>query len=101
MTVVSAVICREHDSPSEYSDIKEDAVLICNSRCHKQVACLVSEAARAMSAAPTYFPFLKIRDRYFVDGGMEFNDPSHAIYRHCKGLDTVITSGGKSFVRVD
>ena len=101
MTLVSAVICGEHDSSSEYSDIKEDAVLICSSRCHKQIACLVSEGARATSAAPTYFPFLKTGDSYFVDGGMEFNNPSHAICRHCKGLDTVITSGGKSCVRVD
>ena len=101
MTLVNAVICRDHDSPSEYLDIKEDAVFICSSKCHKQVACLVSEAPRATSAAPTYFPFLKIGDRYFVDGGMELNNPSHAIYRHCKDLDTVITSGGKSFVRVD
>ena len=102
MTLGSAVVCREHYYPSKYSDIKDDAVLICSSRCHKQVACIVSEAARATSAAPTYFPVQKIRGRYFVDGGMEFNNPSHAIYRHYKGLDRVITSvmtsGNQSFV---
>jgi Patatin-like phospholipase len=44
--------------------------------------CLVYEAARATSAAPTYFPFQKISGRSFVDGGMEFNNPSYTIYEH-------------------
>lgn len=40
------------------------------------------QAARATSAAPTYFPAQKIADRSFVDGGLQFNNPSHAIFQH-------------------
>ena len=42
----------------------------------------MNQAARATSAAPTYFPVQKIRDRYFVDGGIDYNNPSEAIYDH-------------------
>lgn len=85
----SAVICREHVHQSKYSDFKRGAVPICSLRCHKQVACLVSEAARATSAAPTFFPVQKIGNRYFVDGGMEYNNPSHAIFHHYTQSDRV------------
>ena len=78
----SAVVCREHDTQSKYSDIKPGAVPICSLPCHKQVECLVTEAARATSAAPTFFPVQKIGKRYFVDGGMEYNNPSQAIFSH-------------------
>jgi hypothetical protein len=44
--------------------------------------CLVCDAARATSAAPTYFPVSKIGNRYFVDGGMKYNNPSRALYSH-------------------
>ena len=56
---------------------------ICSRQCPEQVACLVTEAARATSAAPTFFPVQKIGSRYFVDGGMEHNNPSEAIFEHC------------------
>jgi hypothetical protein len=46
------------------------------------VMCLVCQAARATSAAPTFFPIQKIDGRSFVDGGLEFNNPSHAIFQH-------------------
>jgi hypothetical protein len=42
----------------------------------------VYQAARATSAAPTYFPVQKIADRSFVDGGLQFSNPSHAIFQH-------------------
>jgi len=46
----------------------------------------VWEAARATSAAPTYFPVQCIGQppnaRYFADGGMEFNNPTHEVLRH-------------------
>jgi hypothetical protein len=42
----------------------------------------VCDAARATSAAPTYFPVSKIGNRYFVDGGMKYNNPSRALYSH-------------------
>ena len=56
---------------------------ICSLQCPQQVACLVTEAARATSAAPTFFPVQKIGSRYFVDGGMDYNNPSEAILEHC------------------
>jgi hypothetical protein len=42
----------------------------------------VYQAARATCAAPTYFPVQKIADRSFVDGGLQFNNPSHVIFQH-------------------
>ena len=33
------------------------------------------EAARATSAAPTYFPRIKLGDHEYVDGGLGFNNP--------------------------
>jgi hypothetical protein len=42
----------------------------------------VYQAARATSAAPTYFPAQEIANRSFVDGGLQFNNPSHAIFQH-------------------
>lgn len=87
------MICREHVDKSKYSDIKPGAVPICTLQCEEQVACLVSQAARATSAAPTFFPVQKIGDRYFVDGGMEFNNPSHAIYSHYRRSNSVANSG--------
>jgi hypothetical protein len=57
-------------------------VCICSLRCPKQVDCLVCEAARATSAAPTFFPVQTIGARHFADGGMEFNNPSYEIWRH-------------------
>ena len=46
------------------------------------MACLICEAARATTAAPTYFPLQNIAGRSFVDGGMGFNNPSFAIFDH-------------------
>jgi hypothetical protein len=80
--VHSAVVCREHENESRYSDFKSDPVPICSLPCPDALVCLVCEAARATSAAPTYFPVQKIAGRSFVDGGMEFNNPSHAIFDH-------------------
>jgi hypothetical protein len=79
--------------------------------------CLVYEAARATSAAPTYFPVQKIAGRSFVDGGMEFNNPSYTIFEHysepCRvarsrrtsvateaGYQVVTTHGNLDFSRV-
>lgn len=76
------MVCREHSHQSKYSPFKPDAVPICSLQCHQEVPCLVFEAARATSAAPTFFPVQRIGDRYFVDGGMEHNNPSHAIFDH-------------------
>lgn len=56
--------CRPHD-PDSYT------------------ACTVADAARATSAAPTYFPKVELFDKVLVDGAYgNTNNPSEAIYRH-------------------
>ena len=79
---ISAVICREHCSSSQYSKLKHSAVPICSMSCNDNFICTVCEAARATSAAPTFFPVMRIGDRYFSDGGLAHNNPSFAIYYH-------------------
>lgn len=78
----SAVICREHGSSSQYSKLLKKAVPICSLPCNDNLTCKVCDAARATSAAPTFFPVMKIKDRYFADGGLGNNNPSFAIYFH-------------------
>ena len=79
---VSAVICREHCSSSQYSKLKKKAVPICSLPCDDNITCRVCDAARATSAAPTFFPVTRIEDRFFADGGLGHNNPSFAIYYH-------------------
>ena len=83
----SAVVCREHLSPSRYAGLKKKAVCICSLDCGEEnVVCRVCDAARATSAAPTYFPVAKIEaiggQRYFSDGGFENNNPTISIINH-------------------
>lgn len=78
----SAVICREHRSSSQYSTLKDNAVPICSLPCNDNLVCKVCDAARATSAAPTFFPVMRIKDRFFTDGGFAHNNPSFAIYFH-------------------
>lgn len=80
--IACAVICREHEDESRYSDLKDEEVRICSSPCHQSPECSVCDAARATSAAPTFFPLQRINGRSFVDGGIEFNNPSHTIFDH-------------------
>jgi hypothetical protein len=42
----------------------------------------VCDAAQATTAAPTYFPLVHVAGHYYVDGGMEYNNPSQAIFDH-------------------
>lgn len=82
ISAFSAVICREHSSASQYSKLKNKAVPICSLPCRNDLVCKVCDAARATSAAPTFFPVMNIEDRFFVDGGLAHNNPSFAIYFH-------------------
>lgn len=81
-SIISAVICIEHCSSSQYSKLKSKAVLICSLPCKDNLLCKVCDAARATSAAPTFFPVISIEDRFFADGGLAHNNPSFAIYFH-------------------
>ena len=80
----SAVVCRELVSPSKYSDLKRAALCICNLPCNTDFPYSVCDAARATCAAPTFFPVVQLGDpvRCFLDGGMQHNNPSHAIHDH-------------------
>ena len=82
IAITSAVICREHCSSHKHSKLKRTAVPICSLPCDFSIVCSVCDAARATSAAPTFFPVMKIQDRYFADGGLGHNNPSFAIYYH-------------------
>ncbi|KAI0076887.1 FabD/lysophospholipase-like protein [Panus rudis PR-1116 ss-1] len=46
--------------------------------------CKIWEAARATSAAPTYFPQMQIGKFRFVDGGLGFNNPVAMIYTEAR-----------------
>ncbi|KAI9740296.1 MAG: hypothetical protein M1834_004874 [Cirrosporium novae-zelandiae] len=82
-TTACAVVCRRRDS--RYSPLVKDAVFICSLKClnsPNSLDCGVCDAARATSAAPTYFPPIKIGNRYFIDGAVEYNNPSFALFQH-------------------
>lgn len=85
ISTFSAVICREHCSSSQYSKLKNTAIPICSLPCNDNLVCKVCDAARATSAAPTFFPVMKIKDRFFTDGGLAHNNPSFTIYFHYTG----------------
>ena len=87
IATISAVICREHCSSSQYSKLTNKAVPICSLPCNDDLICKVCDAARATSAAPTFFPVMKIKDRFFADGGLGHNNPSFAIYFHYTAIE--------------
>ena len=82
MSIISAVVCREHSSSSQYSKLLPKPVLICSLPCNNTLTCEVCHAARATSAAPTFFPVMRIENRFFADGGLGNNNPSFAVYFH-------------------
>ena len=51
-----------------------------------QTKCKIWEAARATSAAPTYFRPANIAGHWFVDGGLVANDPSMAALTEAAAL---------------
>lgn len=86
--LLSAVVCREHCSSSQYSKLKNTAVPICSLPCKDNIICKVCDAARATSAAPTFFSAINIKGRFFVDGGLQYNNPSFAIYYHYTRMES-------------
>ncbi|MCJ1475374.1 hypothetical protein MMC13_004036 [Lambiella insularis] len=91
--IACAVVCREHTGPSKYSRVKSSPVCICSTVCPQHIAADVRDAARATSAAPTFFPVVDIAGRVFVGGGMEHNNPSQAIWYHSSEMYRVATAG--------
>lgn len=68
----------------------EEAVFLCSHQCRKKISraeeyitCKMCDAARATTAAPTYFPPVRILKKILVDGGFgETNNPSNAAWDH-------------------
>jgi Patatin-like phospholipase len=74
--------CRTFVIAKRYLALNSPAVLL---RSYKldgtEIQCTILEAARATSAAPTYFPEMKIGRDYYVDGGITSNNPAgEAVY---------------------
>src|SRR5579862_8619965 len=88
-SVLSAVVCREYDSRYESRFRNPPLVMtptvICSYQCREGFPCTACEAARATSAAPTYFSKQKIGENAFIDGGLGYNNPSWAAYDHYNG----------------
>lgn len=83
---------------SQFSHFKSDPIFICSHHpCPTPFDCYTCDAARATSAAPTYFPVQKIAHRCFVDGGMEYNNPSAVIFAHCTQSIRVASSRRASY----
>jgi hypothetical protein len=79
--LVCTVVCTELET-NWTKRRKRNKVLLC-SHCCRYETCRVCDAARATSAAPTYFKEKKVGKRILVDGGYgETNNPSLNAYRH-------------------
>lgn len=82
LTKSSTVVTREFGLDKK---LKPKPTFICSHECEKGFDCRVCDAARATSAAPTYFElayFGEPAERYFMDGGFGHNNPSWVIYDH-------------------
>jgi predicted acylesterase/phospholipase RssA len=51
-----------------------------------EIECSILEAARATSAAPTYFPETEIDGDLYVDGGIGYNNPADEAIREARRL---------------
>ena len=69
---------------SDWPPLAHDLILGC--LLHLQTKCKIWEAARATSAAPTYFQPANIDGHWFVDGGLVANDPSMAALTEAAAL---------------
>src|SRR5271156_818571 len=85
----SSVVCRELANDS--SEMRQpDPVFLCSHQCRRKIGpttpynnCLMSDAARATTAAPNYFPPHRALGKILVDGGFgETNNPSEFAYFH-------------------
>ena len=51
-----------------------------------EILCTVLQAARATTAAPTYFPPEEIEDDQYVDGGIGYNNPAEEALREARRI---------------
>jgi hypothetical protein len=70
--------CRTFVIAKRYVALDSPAVLLRSYEVDgTELQCTILEAARATSAAPTYFPEMKIGCDCYVDGGIGSNNPAH------------------------
>jgi hypothetical protein len=89
--VFSAVVCRERVFLANGEPhLIAEAILICSHPCKTAFNnCTICAAARATTAAPTYFQAQRIqRDRNtvieLIDGGIDYNNPTAIAWDHYK-----------------
>ena len=78
----SSVVCRKHKGKAKSSELDPDPAFFCSISCGHDDEVKICDAARATSAAWTYFSIMKIGSGFFADGGVEYNNPSFAILDH-------------------
>ncbi|KAH0537758.1 hypothetical protein FGG08_005506 [Glutinoglossum americanum] len=89
-----AVVCRKYDNRFERNPPLVDIPsVICSHRCREYIECSICDAARATSAAPTYFSEQRIGGHVFIDGGVGCNNPSWAAYDHYNNANKYHHSG--------
>jgi len=54
--------------------------------CAGDQKCRVVDACNASSAAPAYFPAIKVNSDWFIDGGVVANNPSMAAYAEARAM---------------
>ncbi|KAI1457827.1 FabD/lysophospholipase-like protein [Annulohypoxylon moriforme] len=75
-----AYLFRSYDSAPRYNDGEM------NPRSLDQSKLRIYEACRATTAAPMYFPPLRMRGRLFMDGGIFANNPSWLAFNEAKRM---------------
>ena len=91
-----SVVCRQRLQNWSRSRVDE-AVLLCSHRskplpdgkrsCYN---CKIAEAARATSAAPTYFASIEVKNMDLVDGGYgDTNNPSKVAFQHYRFMEEI------------
>lgn len=82
---------------SHWDTSGRESPLTCSPNCReskKKDKVRVIDAARATSAAPTYFRQVSLFGRLLVDGGYgDTNNPSHAAYEHYFGVSRLLRYG--------
>jgi patatin-like phospholipase/acyl hydrolase len=78
LTLFSTVLVAEFEGV----DIRDEPAYFCSHNCDHEFEFRVCDAVQATMASPSYFPFCRIGNRYFIDGGFGHNNPSFDVYKH-------------------
>jgi hypothetical protein len=103
----SSVVCRELEN--NYTRARrQDAVFLCSHKCRKgpfpnqtYQRCEMVDAARATSAAPTFFDPVRIWKKILVDGGYGgTNNPSRDAWSHYTKLKEIVKTDQVRWVNI-